>query len=502
MLSIPRIFFAAFSTARKSGFQKLCLQKQGRKASLLAQSIVIVPLMVCPLLAAGQECVSPRLLPAQVASPQPESASSQKIDLTVPKSTPLQIALMQEVRVRKVGQPIRGRTVQPIYAFDRQVVPAGTEVTGRIAKIEDLSGKQRTMAVLDADFSPPRKVGIEFDELVLGGGKKIPLHVAVMPWSGQVMQLASSKENEKKSGAASNKIDQAKQEARTRWHQMMAQIKQPGKVHRLTRYALSQLPARPQYLEAGAVYVAELQEPLDFGSAEVSPQQLASIGTALPKDSLIHALLVTPLNSATSKKGEPIEAVLSQPLFDGDRLVLPAGSRIKGSVLAAQPARRLHHNGQLRISFREIVPPDGVEQKIVASLESVQAGKNGHVKLDSEGGAEASTPKTRYLSTALSLALAAAAFRQHTDADDADQSHNGAAGGAGGFKLVGIVLGLAIKSQEFGMAMGAYGASRSVYSHFLSRGQEVIFPRNTVMEIGIGKRGKTALPREAENRSQ
>ena len=355
------------------------------------------------------------------------------------------------------------------------------------------------MAVLNADFSPPHKVGLEFDELVLGDGKKIPLHVAVMPWSGQVMQLASAKD--KKSSVASGKIDQAKQEAKMRWHQAMEEVKQPGKVHRLTRYALSQLPARPQYLEAGAVYVAELQEPLDFGCEQVTPQQLASIGTALPKDSLIHALLVTPLNSATSKKGEPIEAVLSQPLFDGDHLILPAGSRIKGSVLAAQSARRLHHNGQLRISFREIVPPDGVEQKIVASLESVRAGKKGHVKLDSEGGAEASTPHTRYLSTALSLALAAAAFRQHTDADDADQSHNGVAGGAGGFKLVGIVLGVAIKSQEFGMAMGAYGASRAVYSNFLARGQEVIFPRNTTMEIGIGKRGKAVLPKETENRT-
>jgi hypothetical protein len=462
--------------------------------------IGIILLTAGPLMAVEQECVAAKVVSAGADSQHSASTLSQNFALNVPKGIPLQIALQQEVRVRKVGQPIRGRTVQPIYAFDRQVVPAGTEVTGRIAKIEDLSGRQRAMAVLNADFSPPHKVGLEFDELVLRDGRKIPLHVEVMPWSGQVMHLASAKDN-KKSSVASGKIDQAKQEAKTRWEQAMAEVKRPGKVHRLTRYALSQLPARPQYLEAGAVYVAELQEPLDFGYEQLAPQQLASIGTALPKDSLIHALLVTPLNSATSKKGEPIEAVLSQPLFDGDHLILPAGSRIKGSVLSAQPARRLHHNGQLRISFREIVPPDGVEQKIVASLESVQAGKKGHVKLDSEGGAEASTPKTRYLSTALSLALAAAAFRQHTDADDADQSHNGVAGGAGGFRLVGIILGAAIKSQEFGMAMGAYGASRAVYSHFLARGQDVIFPRNTVMEIGIGKRGKTVLPKEAENRT-
>ena len=501
MSPASRNFSVIFFKTCKSRFlfRESRVSKQGKTAILIAQLIGMVVLSACTLTATGQECVAPKGLPAEGASPRSESASPQNVALTVDKNTPLQIALEEEVRIKKVGQPIRGRTVQPIFAFDRQVVPAGTEVTGRIAKIEDLSGKKRMMGVLNADFTPSRKVEIEFDELVLGQDRKIPLHVEVLPWSGQVMRLASAKEDKKK-GAASEKMDQAKQEARTRWQQAMAQVKQPGKVHRLTRYGISQLPARPQYLNAGAVYVAELQQPLDFGCEQVAPQQLASIGTTLPNDSLIHALLVTPLNSATTKKGEPIEAVLSQPLFDGDHLILPAGSRIKGSVLQAQPARRLHHNGQLRIGFREIVPPDGVEQKIVASLESVQAGKNDHVKLDSEGGAEASTPRTRYLSTGLSLVLATAAFHQHTDADDAGHSQNGVAGGAGGFKLVGIVLGAAIKSQTFGMAMGAYGASRSVYSHFLARGQEVIFPRNTSMEIGIGKRGKTVLPSEAENR--
>jgi hypothetical protein len=38
------------------------------------------------------------------------------------------------------------------------------------------------------------------------------------------------------------------------------------------------------------------------------------------------------------------------------------------------------------------------------------------------------------------------------------------------------------------MAMGAYGASVSVYSHFLSRGRDVVFPKNTSMEIGFGGR--------------
>ncbi len=139
--------------------------------------------------------------------------TTQTIALTVPKGTPLQIALDQEVRVKSVGQSIHGHTVEPIYAFDREVVPVGTEVTGRIKKIESLSGTKRMMGILNADFTPARKVDIEFNELVLAHGRQIPLHALVMPWSGQVMQLVSTKD-EKKSSPTSEKIDQAKQEAR------------------------------------------------------------------------------------------------------------------------------------------------------------------------------------------------------------------------------------------------------------------------------------------------
>jgi hypothetical protein len=44
------------------------------------------------------------------------------------------------------------------------------------------------------------------------------------------------------------------------------------------------------------------------------------------------------------------------------------------------------------------------------------------------------------------------------------------------------------------MAMGAVGASRSIYVHFLSRGSEVVFPKNTAMQIGIGVRQEPPPP--------
>jgi type IV secretory pathway VirB10-like protein len=290
---------------------------------------------------------------------------TQKIALTIARNTPLQIALDRDIRIRKVGQPIHGRLVQPIYAFDRLVAPAGTEVDGRIAKIEHLSRKKRVLGILNADFTPERKIEVQFDQLVLANGRTVPFKALVTPGAGRVMQLVSAKDGKKKSakGSASETIDEAKQEAMQQWQEATKQIKDPGKVHRLERYAISQLPVRPQYLDAGTVYFAELQEPLYFGAEPFTPQMAASMGRSIPQGSLIHALLITPLNSATTKKGAKVEAVLSQPLSNGHRVVLPAGSRIKGVVLHARPATGLHHNGQLRIAFRQIVPPNGVAQK-------------------------------------------------------------------------------------------------------------------------------------------
>jgi hypothetical protein len=273
-------------------------------------------------------------------------------------------------------------------------------------------------------------------------------------------------------------------------------------MHRLKRYVEAQLPLHPQYIPAGTVYIAELNVPLDFGTEMMTPTMASSIGGPLPPGSVVHARLVTPLTSATSQKGETVEAVISEPLLDGDHeVILPQGSRLSGTVSQVQPARRMKKNGQLRIRFQELTQPDGIQGKVEATLEGVQSGKDANVKLDPEGGAEATTPKTRYLATALSLTLAAASVRSDSDVDHG-VAHAGSdtgprvAGGANGFKLVGIVLGLAVQSRALGYAMGAYGAGMSVYSNFLARGHEVVFPKNTLMEIGIGRRQQGGMEKE------
>src|SRR5215472_953177 len=130
--------------------------------------------------------------PHESAPETPATADPITVPLDVPAGTPVKIALDQELRVRKVGQPIHGRVVEPVYAFDRLVIPAGTEATGKISEITSVPKKVRVMSALNADFSPARQVHITFDELQMADGRRIPIHTEVTPGSNGVLQLVAA----------------------------------------------------------------------------------------------------------------------------------------------------------------------------------------------------------------------------------------------------------------------------------------------------------------------
>src|SRR5258708_33589173 len=87
---------------------------------------------------------------SQVPGPPPPAT----IMLSVPEGTPIKVALDKEVRIRQLGQPLRGKVVEPVYAFDKLVVPAGSEVTGKISAIDRVPRTQRTLAGINADLAP------------------------------------------------------------------------------------------------------------------------------------------------------------------------------------------------------------------------------------------------------------------------------------------------------------------------------------------------------------
>jgi hypothetical protein len=443
------------------------------------------------------------LLPGQADKPVVSSAiagPSRTIALEVPAGTPLPVVLVEEVRIRKAGQSLHGKIAEPVYAFDQLVVPAGSEVSGSVTRIGGVSAWKRTLAALDANFSPTRDVEITFDQLTLPDGRRIPLDTQVSPASEGVLQFATaadpdnSKKGKKNAATklASDKVSEKKQEINREWHAAVEQIKSPGKMHRLKRIFLAEMPVHPQYFDAGTRFNAELVDPLSFGTEEVTSEKIQMVGTAPAAGSVIHALLKTPLSSASAQRGEEVSAVMTEPLITNSQLILPEGTILKGSVLQVQPARMFHKNGQLRIVFHQVVPPQAAEQQVEASLEGVEVKGDQNLTLDSEGGAQATTPKTRYLTTGISIALAVTTALPDPDAGASGQSvgelGGRAANGASGFRAIGFAIGALVKSRPLAAGMGAYGASMSIYGNFLSRGRDVVYPKDTAMAIGFGSR--------------
>jgi hypothetical protein len=436
--------------------------------------------------------------PAEAPVPaQPKPKPS--VFLEVVPGTPLKVALDKEVRIRQVGQSIGGTITEPIYSFDKLLVPTGSRVNGKIVEIDDVSRKMRTLSAMNADFSPERKVQVEFDQLVMPDGRRLPIHTLVSPSAG-VLQFVTAKQAkqtrmEEGKEEARGKLNQARQAINQQITAMKKQLSEPDKMHRLERFALSQSPYRPQYFDPGTSFNAELQNPLTFGSEELKPEVVSKIGSLPPAGGTIHAWLSTPLNSATTKKGDPVDAFVSQPLVVGDQLYLPEGSKLKGTVLEVRAARRFGRNGQLRITFHEVVPPNGLEQQIEATLEGLEVAQGENLGLDSEGGAQVKAPKTRYLTTGIAVMLAASSSRPD---EDHDGVHGGAAGGGGGgalngasgFKLVGTLVGAFAHSQVLTAGFGAYGAARSVYGHFLARGRDVVYPKDMSMLLALGSSEK------------
>jgi hypothetical protein len=423
------------------------------------------------------------------------------IALKLAEGTPLRIVLDQRSRISHVGEPVRGHVVETVYAFDEPVIPAGSVASGLVTAIAPVSRVRRARAYANGDFSPLHQYQVTFNRLRLPDGTVLPIRTTASPGAAEVVHLvtkeAKDRDERARKNAAARSVDAAKQEvkdraqqANTTAHEAADEIRTPGRLHRLKQYLLRQSPYKHQYVAEGTRFNASLEEDLDFGAVARTAEQLATLGGVPPADTVLHARLVMEVSSETAERGNPVVAQLTEPLYSADhRLLLPVDSRLIGRVLEAKPARHLHRNGELRIIFEQIELPGGGLQPVQGTLEGVEVERAAHLKLDEEGGAHATDSKTRYLSTGVALLLAAVAAHPDAERGSVDQAGDPAVragAGASGLGLAGTLIGLAAKSNAVSIVFSAYGASASVYTNFLSRGRNVVLPKNAPLEIGLG----------------
>jgi len=120
-------------------------------------------------------------MPAKQTESKSVEATPIMMPMTVEAGTPIKVAIDSEVRIRAVGQTIHGKTMEPVYAFDKLLIPVGTVVNGKVSAIDPVPKMTRTMQAANGNFSPVRKVHVQFDELVMADGKMVALHTFASP---------------------------------------------------------------------------------------------------------------------------------------------------------------------------------------------------------------------------------------------------------------------------------------------------------------------------------
>ena len=353
---------------------------------------------------------------ASSATPLRAQSETDRVALIVAAGRPLRVRIDDRITIKRVGQAVRASVIDPVYAYDRIVIPAGAAVTGEIVRFKSASRWSRVEAWLRGDFTPPRTPVVRFDALVLPDGSSRPIATVMAPGRDRISlstTTAATHEDgllargkEEAAGRVRDAITTAKQRVRS----AIGAVRAPGKMQRLKDAAISQLPYHPQYVNVGTIYEAELTAPLLFGDAVVS----ASSGDAVPDASsddatpapaiVLTARLVTPLDSSTTARGTRMQAVLTEPVFSpAHHLIYPEGTTLDGEVTFAKRAARLHRNGQLRFLIEHVTPPRQRTEPLLASLYAVEASQDDRLVVDEEGGAAATNSKTRFIVPALAF---------------------------------------------------------------------------------------------------
>ncbi len=423
--------------------------------------------------------------------------------LHLPSGTPLWVKSDSNVPLH-VGQPVRAKLVYGVYAENQLVLAAGTTVEGTVVSLTP-DRSHRLQARLRADFTPFSKPVVRFNTALVGG-VRVPLQVSDAAEGAPVIQLTPPPA--RKGGFVRAEFDQGVSMARDRIRLITA----PGKKDRLVQLLYSQLPYHPQRIVGGTVWTIDTTAEMAMAPAAGSvapapplpPESAATRSptgkdpeTASPATWTLQAYLKETLTSANSKVGDPIQAVVSQPVLDADGgVAVPEGSVLEGTITRAKPARRFGRAGELRFDFKQLEMPGGDKpQDVQANLAGIDATGDANLALDREGQVQPK-PKDKLVLPFLLLTLAGRPL-------DRDGHHDGDFGkdavASNSLGVIGFIAGTAGASPYFAAGLGYYGSALAIWNRWIKRGADTTLRRDTRLIVQTTARRSAPLRADASS---
>jgi hypothetical protein len=372
----------------------------------------------------------------------------------------------------KTGEAIEARLIHPIYCNGALALPSNTPLHGHVIALQ-ADSSTRLRARLRGDFTPFHTARVQFDELELSTGP-VAISAAEAVDGAPVLHLNAPGVSPKQS-FFSRRWSQAK----SNMHDRVAYFTSPGLGDRALQLLYHQLPYHPERIVAHTAWSFELTAPLDLPVSSAVLHDPASPQAPLGKPEVweVNATLSNRLSSATARFGDLVEALVVEPVYDRNKqLIVPQGSKLIGKVAIAEAARSFGRNGKLRFTFQKVIFPEGFNRDVQGSLSGAATDQTQDLTMDAEGTI---TPRDKS-SVIAPLVLTMLAGRA-LDGDGNVTLQTGVASNA--FGMVGRIVGIAAGNRNFAAGLGYYAACLSVYDNFIRSGRDVVFPRDTRIEI-------------------
>jgi hypothetical protein len=190
-----------------------------------------------------------------------------------------------------------------------------------------------------------------------------------------------------------------------------------------------------------------------------APASLAAPNHQVMQGTQVHLTLLSSINTAVAKDGDPFVAVLAEPVVLGNQMLLLAGTRVNGIIGTVEKARRFSlFRGQayMNLTFRSIE----VDSRLIPVQMSIIAIEQPHGQADGKRRKDVKIEEGQVVQ----------------EKHDIKGDVLGATIGTGGGTLIGAVFSNAVRGFGFGLAgSAAYIVVR--------KGKEMELPAQTGMLI-------------------
>lgn len=222
-------------------------------------------------------------------------------------------------------------------------------------------------------------------------------------------------------------------------------------------------------LGAASITAAQTQAPEAGANApgwrkldDSKPAEAKPAGPTVPAGTRVLLTLINGVSTKHSVEGDRIYLQTSYPIMADNRIVIPPGSYVEGTLtFVHRPGRSKDRRGEIYLRFDSLTLPNGVTRDFRSRLGGLEGDTSAEMDR-SEGKVKAASNKGGDARTVGETAAAGA-------------SVGAIAGGVSGHPLTGLGIG------------AAGGAAAGLMAVLLSRGPDAVLARGTTMEMVLDR---------------